>query len=66
MIVCRIFGQRQQALHFGESRLRLLGDGGTFANLAGKIDGVAVDDGAAHAGARLDTLDGHGEYSCWT
>ena len=38
----------------------------TFANLAGEVNGVAVDDGAAHAGARLDTLDGHGEFSCWT
>ena len=54
MIVCRTFDLSEPAAASRRST-------SASADLAGQIDGVAVYDGAAHALARLDTLDGHGK-----
>ncbi|MCY1371443.1 hypothetical protein D9M69_585850 [compost metagenome] len=44
----------------GKGTLALVGNTLAFADPAGEIDGVAVDDGAAHAGPRFDALNTHG------
>lgn len=44
---------------FGQCRLALIRDALAFTDLAGQIDGVAMDDGAAHAWANVDALDAH-------
>src|SRR5690606_10249565 len=60
-------GLRQQAVDAGEDLLRLLRDGGhrVLRHLAGEVDGVAVDDGLAHAWSGLDAGGAHAWDSFW-
>src|SRR3546814_20283248 len=53
-------GSREQGVDLGKRRLRLHRHAlSRRADLAGEIDGVAVEDGLAHPGPLVDTCDAH-------
>src|SRR3546814_10855371 len=53
-------GSREQGVDLGKRRLRLHRHAlSRRAELAGEIDGVAVEDGLAHPGPLVDTCDAH-------